>query len=275
VLVLKGRRRAGFRPPVRLDLGDFSNPREVATGDLNHDGRTDIAVSRQGPNDVAVLLGEGGLGFAPPVPYAAAGGGTILAAQLDPGNDLDLLTIDYAIDGLALLRGQGDGTFGSAEPLNPGDEVFSIAVADLNRDGRNDIVAGLVGGNHPRVGISRGEPGGGFAPQQVLTVGPRPMVIADIAVTRLNRDRDPDLVLVGREIGGVRAARGDKGPPPASRVIFAEGRAGIGLERVREINFGGEATAVATAGFDRGGADAAVTRDRQAGRGQAVVILNP
>jgi FG-GAP-like repeat/FG-GAP repeat len=278
VLVLKGKKGARFAKPRRLEFGVSSNPREVAAGDFDRDGLTDLAVNQQGPNQIAVLLGEGGLNFAPPVPYGApgTGGSETIAARLDPGNDLDLLTIDYGNDGVALLRGEGGGTFGFPEALNPGDEAFSIEVADLNRDGRNDIVAGLAG-DRPRLGVSRGEAGGTFAPQAVQTLGQRPMVIDDIAVTRLNGDNDPDLVIVGREVGGVRAAhrRGDPGPLGESRVIFLRGQAGVGLKRVREINFTHDATAVATGRFDGGGADAAVTRYIEAKRGQVVVIRNP
>jgi hypothetical protein len=275
VLVMQGRRGTRFRAPKRLPLGAFANPREVDSRDFDHDGRTDLAVSRQGPDDIAVLLGEGGLDFAPPVPYGGAGGGPVLAAQLDPGNDVDLLTIDFAIDGLSLLHGEGDGTFGLPEQLNPGDEPISIAVADLNRDGRNDIVSGLFGVAHPRVGVTRGQAGGTFAPQQVQNLGPGPMLVSDIAVTRLNGDRDPDFVIVGREVGDFRVARGDPKPKPPSRVIFLKGTAGIGLKRVREIKLSGGVESVVAGRFDGGVLDAAVTRSRGDVRGQAVVILNP
>jgi hypothetical protein len=105
------------------------------------------------------------------------------------------------------------------------------------------------------------------------------MFVRDIAVTRLNDDRDPDFVIVGPEVGAVRAAhrsaRGDPEPPVRSRVIFLKGRAGIGLKRVREIGFTHDATSVVAGRFDGGVADAAVTRAPSGKRGQAVVILNP
>jgi hypothetical protein len=275
VLLLKGRKGTRFKTPRREPFAPFDSPREVTVADFDRDGNRDIAVSRQGNDDIAVLLGEGGFKFAPPVPYGGAGGPPVVAARLDPGNALDLLTIDFGIDGLALHRGVGDGTFGAAEPLNAGDEVASVAVADLNRDGRNDILAGLTG-PQPRLGVSRGEAGGAFAPQQVLTVGAGPMIVRDIARIRLNRDSDPDFAIVGPRLQAVRsAARGDKGPPPVARTIFLKGAAGVRLKRVREVNFVGEAPAVVASRFDGGGEDAAVVRTRFERRGQTVVILNP
>lgn len=272
VLLLKGRKGAGFEAPVPLAIGQ--NPRRVATGDFNGDGRTDLALSRQDADDVAVVLGQGGLGFGPPSSYPGAEGGQILAANVDSGGDLDLVTINFDIDGLSLLRGQSGGGFGAAEPLMAGTAPFSVAVADLNRDGRRDIIGGLVG-DRPRLAVARGLPGGTFAAPVTLTVGPRPMLISDIEVTRLNRDRDPDLVLVGREIGGIRAARGDPGPPPTSRVLFLKGRGGIQLRRAREVDLKGSTDAVVAGRFNGGGRDVAVTRDRFGRTGHAVVILNP
>ena len=273
VLVFKGRKGVGFKQPVRLPVGEW--PRRVAVGDFDRDGRRDLAISRQDSDDLAVMLGEGGLGFGPPTLYGPAGGGPILAARLDAGNDLDLLTIDYDNGGLTLRRGLAGASFSAPVPLLLGEEPVSIAVVDLNRDGRNDIVAGLVG-DRPRLLVARGEAGGGFAPTETITVGSGPMFVRDITVTRLNRDRDPDLVIAGLRIGGIRARGAGGGQAPRSRVIFLRGRGGIKLKRVREFRFRGQANAVAAARFDGGRPwDAAVARGNDQKRGHAVVILNP
>ena len=245
VLVLKGKKGVGFAAPKQLPIG--GRPRELAVGDFDQDGTMDLALSRQDAADVAIALGQGGLNFGAPVSEGGAGGSEIIAARLDLGNDLDLLTIDHGTDGLMLLRGQPGAGFAAAEPLPATLEPFSIAVADLNEDGMLDIIAGLVG-DRPRLSVSAGAPGGIFAAPVTLTLGPRPMVVQDIAVTKLNRDGDPDLVITGAQQEGVRAAhrwaRGN-GPPLRSRVLFLKGRSGLKLKRLREIKLTGSTSAVA------------------------------
>jgi FG-GAP repeat len=277
-LVFRGRKGAGFRSPVRLAAGDW--PREVATGDFDQDGFRDLALSRQMAGvsgEITVYLGQSGFGFALSASYGPPGGGQIVAARLDPDTDLDLLTLDFTTDGLSLRHGIGGGLFGPNQSLLTGEDPVSLTVADLNRDGHNDIVAGRLGAP-AQITVLAADGAGGFDAPQDITVGPGPMFVQDIAVTRLNRDRDPDLVLVGRQAEDIRAAhpRGVGGTAPPSRVIFLKGRAGIALKRVREIKVKAETESVAAARIDRGrSGDAAVALDRDPKRGQALVILNP
>ena len=46
-----------FRPPVDYPTGN--GPRSVAVGDLNGDGKADLAVANVGSNTLSVLLGNG------------------------------------------------------------------------------------------------------------------------------------------------------------------------------------------------------------------------
>ena len=103
VLVLKGKKGVGFAAPKQLPIG--GRPRELAVGDFDQDGTKDLALSRQDAADVAIALGQGGLNFGAPVSEGGAGGSEIIAARLDLGNDLDLLTIDHGTDGLSSFGG--------------------------------------------------------------------------------------------------------------------------------------------------------------------------
>ena len=277
VVLFEGRKGLRFGPPEELAIADW--PRQVASADFDQDGRADIAASRQDANDVAVVLGLGGLGFGAPSTYPVGlGGGPIIAARIDAGGDPDLLTIDYATDSLALLRGQAGGAFGAAEPLAVPSEPRSIAVADLDRDGNRDLIAGLVG-NRPRLAVLRGQPGGTFAPAQTLTVGRGPMDVSGIAVTRVDRNRDPDLVITGRRAGGLRiGARGigPPKPPPEGRVLVLKGRGGIKLRMARQFTVTGEPSAVVAARIDRRRpADIAASVYRSGSRGRVLTIRNP
>src|SRR5437667_448978 len=50
---------------ARADLEVGTNPRSVAVGDFNGDGRLDLAVANYYSNDVSVLLGNGDGTFQP------------------------------------------------------------------------------------------------------------------------------------------------------------------------------------------------------------------
>ncbi|HEY6292802.1 MAG TPA: choice-of-anchor D domain-containing protein [Terriglobia bacterium] len=132
-----------------------NNPQAVVSADFNGDGKTDLAVANYTDNSVSVYLGNGNGTFGSAVTTTAIGGqGPVALAVGDFNGDgkLDLAVAD-SIDtqaspsGVAILLGNGDGTFTlknqAGGPLvameNPG--PVWVSVADLNGDGRLDLVA--------------------------------------------------------------------------------------------------------------------------------------
>src|SRR5439155_1007183 len=67
-----------FQPAVGYAAG--TNPNAVAVGDLNRDGKADLAVANCNSNDVSILLGNGDGTFQPAVNYAAGTGPYSVAA---------------------------------------------------------------------------------------------------------------------------------------------------------------------------------------------------
>ena len=109
-------------------------------GDIDHDGKLDLAVSVD--SLVYVYLGKGDGTFQPPVSYSVGQFSIGLAlADMNLDGNLDLAGVTNA-NYTFVLPGRGDGTFqpvvdGSVfygTPLSP----LGLAIADFNLDGKPD-----------------------------------------------------------------------------------------------------------------------------------------
>lgn len=170
--VLLGNGDGTFQPVVTYDSGGAASA-AVAIADVNRDGIPDVLVANCGietcgpgslAGSVAVLLGNGDGTLQGPVSYPAGNSPDALVI-LDMNGDgkLDVVVGDWGTsDGssnngsVAILLGNGDGTFQAPQIfLSGGNEVPTIAVADLNGDGKPDIVAGSAGsnGSNPPPGV--------------------------------------------------------------------------------------------------------------------------
>ena len=137
---------------------DFSGGNCVAIGDFNGDGRLDLATNSgidPDPDDYfgvgTVLLGNGDGTFTA-APSFATGYNPCWMAVADFNGDgrPDLAVANYGLTPdyygtVSVLLGNGDGTFGGQLLYNTGANPNSVAVADLDGDGRSDIVTSNFG----------------------------------------------------------------------------------------------------------------------------------
>ncbi len=142
---------SGFRQnfAVLQGLGDgtFGPPQTyfAATGaigitvaDLDEDDLPDVAITTN-DNRIDVYFGLGGGALAPPVHLKVGGAlGPVVAADLDGDEHLDLATRTGPY--LATLHGHGDGTFDAAVVFPVFAYIYQLAAADLNADGRTDLL---------------------------------------------------------------------------------------------------------------------------------------
>ena len=127
----------------------------VAAGDFNGDGRLDVAAigSRglaSGPATLAVALGDGKGRFAPPAffPFGARDYSgaqpdptQLGVADLDGDGHLDIAVPNPAGNEVAVLPGNGDGTFGEAETYaTDGLGPVGVAHGDFTGSGEPDLV---------------------------------------------------------------------------------------------------------------------------------------
>jgi hypothetical protein len=204
-------------------------PAGLAAADVNGDGRTDLVVADAGSDDVAVLLGNGDGTFRPAQFFAAGSAPTSVAVGDFNGDgrpDLavaDFGSADYSVlidtaenpsDShlLAVLLGNGDGTFGPPAAVPVGRNPRAVVAADFDGDGRLDLASADTGGNDFTLLHGRGD--GTFAAVQMAGVGSHPVALA---VGDLDGDGRPDLVcadansndvMVLRPVGGLLRSAG-------------------------------------------------------------------
>src|SRR5690349_20832359 len=122
VFLLLGDGTGAFEAGTPLSVGQFGQPCDVAAGDLNGDGHSDIVTGNALVNDMSVLLGRGDGTFESPVQYAMGEyiqfsvPVSIHLADLDGDGDLDVAAGMSAFipntQHLVIRLGNGDGTFG-------------------------------------------------------------------------------------------------------------------------------------------------------------------
>ncbi len=178
-----------------------SAPRSVAIGDLNKDGKRDLAVANSGSGDVSVLLGNGSGGFvpAPGSPYPVGIGAfalprSVAIRDLNDDGKPDLAVAVYGGNSVWVLRGDGSGGFVNApgSPYPVGKNPQSLAIRDLNEDGRPDLATANYHSDDVTVLLGNGAGGFVEAPQSPFPVGRRP---SSIAIGNLNRGGKLDLAV--------------------------------------------------------------------------------
>jgi hypothetical protein len=94
VLVLLGNGDGTFGLQAQITTG--TNPDAVAMGDLNGDGRLDLAVANAGSNTVSVLLGNGAGGFQAQTQYATGTNpDSVAIGDLNGDGRLDLAVANH------------------------------------------------------------------------------------------------------------------------------------------------------------------------------------
>src|SRR5205809_580091 len=147
----------GFSVGVRLDFATGAGPYWAAIGDLNGDGKPDLAVANYNANTVSVLLGNGAGGFGAktddltgPIPIAGAIG------DVNGDGRPDLAVGSYVSatalhDPLPVC-----GSFGVRPDFATGAGPYSAAIGDLNGDGKPDLAVANFSSNTVSVLLGNG-----------------------------------------------------------------------------------------------------------------------
>lgn len=223
--------------------GIGGNPQSVAIGDLNSDGRPDVAVAN-GSNKVTVFTG--------PIPsgsttYAVAGTPEFIAiADVTVDGKLDVLTANHDGRTVAVLPGTVTGALGAPVyfDVSPG-FPRALVTGDFNVDGKVDIAVATVSANN--ITVLRNNGTGGFSNSNVISVGGYP---TSIAAADFNVDGKLDLVTANNVTNDVSVSLATGGGNFGTATNFSVGPASSALGpssiAVADINLDGKPDLVVT-----------------------------
>jgi|GEM_PF-518109 len=202
------------RAPQSFPVGP--SPYPFGIGDVNNDGWPDIVATATatGPSRreqlpfsraLTLLLSDGKGGFAPhQLPIRTGEPWFAAIADLNGDGRPDIVATHHEQSALTVMIGDGRGGFTEANgsPFDFGVSLFHFIIADVDRDGKPDVVA--VSGDSVRVLLGDGR--GAFKPAVSVRVGPGAW---RIAAADLNGDGTIDVVTSNSESNSVSVLLGE------------------------------------------------------------------
>lgn len=226
--ILLGDGVGGFIEHAVIPTGD--GPNAVAAADLDLDGDLDLTVTNEFDATLMIFHNDGAANFTL-VDTVGVGEGkpkSVDPGEVDGDGEPDLIVVTKtstlgrdgereAPDGaLVILRANGLGGFDPPIEFRGGFDPFRASVADLNRDGRPDVVvanAGLViqpdgsRQNELSIFLNASDKGAvAFLPAVQTPVG---QGLASLETADFDRDGDPDIAIITGSVRAVQILRND------------------------------------------------------------------
>src|SRR5215203_4080887 len=209
---------ASFAPVT--SFATLNSPLAITVGDFNNDGFVDI-ISSNVDATISIALGNGtGQYVTSSRPFTGLFTKNIANGDFNGDNKLDLVAANFNTNNIAVLPGNGDGTFGSPVFYNTASSSTAVVVGGFNNLNQKTVSVLLGNGN------------GTFAAPAAFSINTDPLVPmspVSIGVGDFNSDGKLDVVTA------------NSGPCSTSNcdnvsVLLGNGNGGLGQPTVFPVN---------------------------------------
>ncbi|MCF8449062.1 MAG: FG-GAP-like repeat-containing protein, partial [Taibaiella sp.] len=208
-----------FNPRTSFTSG--TSPNSVAIGDIDGDGKPDLAVTNNVSHTVSVYRNTSSSGsitsgsFATQVTFATEiAPANVVMGDIDGDGKPDLAVTNFNSNIVSVLRNTSSsgsitsGSFAAQVPFATGSQPFGLAIGDIDGDGKPDLAVANRSSNTVSVYRNTGSIGsitsGSFATQVTFATGTSPN---SVAIGDIDGDGKPDLAVANSASNSVSVLR--------------------------------------------------------------------